>query len=249
MIGIMEKCIDIYYFSGTGNTKMLLDIFTNALTENGHHVATRKMEKESNVAINKNTTLGLAFPVAIQSTYPLVWDFVYKLPKVKDVEIFMFDTMEDFSGGVVGPMKKVLSKKGYNCIGAREFKMSSSMNLDPNKINIGVEKNKKARQDINQYALDLIHNKTKWNRVPFFSDLMRSISISNKEWVKMSKNITITDDCIQCKLCMKNCPVSSISPIENKVEINHEICNSCMRCVSLCPKNAILVKGKQILLS
>jgi ferredoxin len=249
----MNKNIDIYYFSGTGNTKKLLDIFSRILTENGIKVELNRMEEYSSVEINENSTLGLAFPVAIQSTYPLVWNFVYNLPKVKNVNVFMFDTMEDFSGGVVGPMKKVLAKKGYNCIAAKEFKMSSSMNIDPRKVEKGKEKNIKARSDVEKFALDLIQGKGKgkgkWNRVPIFSDLMRAISISRKEWTKMSKNISVTNDCVQCKICIKNCPISAISLTEKKVKIDHSICNSCMRCVSKCPKNAILVKGKKILLS
>lgn len=245
----MNKSIIIYYFSGTGNTKMLLDIFSRVLTGNGCEVDINLMEENSSVKIIESSTLGLAFPVAIQSTYPLVWDFVNNLPKVKNVDVFMFDTMEGFSGGVVGPMKKVLSKKGYNCIAAKEFKMSSSMNTDPAKVEKGKEKNIKAKSDVKKFAHDLIQNKGKWRRIPIFSDMMRSISVSRKEWIKMSKNLSVTDDCIKCQLCIKNCPVSAISLTEKKVEIDHSICNSCMRCVSICPKNAILVKGKNILLS
>lgn len=228
---------------------MLLDIFSQVLNENGHEVELNQMEKESTVVDNENSTLGLTFPVAIQSTYPLVWNFVYNLPKVKNVDIFMFDTMGDFSGGVVGPMKKVLSKKGCNCIGTREFKMSSSMNINPKKVEKGKEKNEQSKVDIKLYALDLIHHKTKWSRVPIFSVLMRFISISRKEWTKMSSQIKVSEDCIQYKACIKNCPITAISLIDNKVAIDHLICNSCMRCVSKCPKNAILVKGQQVLLS
>lgn len=245
----LNKTITIYYFSGTGNTKMLLDVFSKKLNENGYHVDTALMESQSSVKIPENSSLGLAFPVAIQSTYPLVWDFINALPKVKNVQVFMFDTMEAFSGGVVGPIKKVLTKKGYHCIAAKEFRMSSSMNTNPSKVEKGKEKNLNAKREIAQFATDLIQNRGKWKRIPILSDLMRSISASGKIWSQMSNNLSVTEDCIQCGLCIKNCPVSAISLTEKKVEIDHSFCNSCMRCISNCPQNAILIKEKPIFLS
>ena len=47
----------------------------------------------------------------------------------------------------------------------------------------------------------------------------------------------ITDDCIKCETCVKNCPTDAID-IENKV-FDLDKCISCYSCVNRCPKGAI----------
>ena len=44
------------------------------------------------------------------------------------------------------------------------------------------------------------------------------------------------DKCIQCGLCIKNCPVNAIS---DDYIINNEICTRCNSCIEVCPKKAI----------
>ncbi|MBU1872345.1 4Fe-4S binding protein, partial [bacterium] len=44
------------------------------------------------------------------------------------------------------------------------------------------------------------------------------------------------DKCIECGLCIKNCPVDAIS---DDYVVNNEICTRCNSCIEVCPKNAI----------
>jgi hypothetical protein len=50
----------------------------------------------------------MGFPVAAQGTYPFVWDFIKSLPQANSTPIFMVDTLAMYSGGIVGPVKKLL---------------------------------------------------------------------------------------------------------------------------------------------
>lgn len=43
--------------------------------------------------------------------------------------------------------------------------------------------------------------------------------------------------CTECGTCAKQCPVGAISPDDIR-NVNKELCVSCMRCVSICPKEA-----------
>ena len=45
--------------------------------------------------------------------------------------------------------------------------------------------------------------------------------------------------CIGCGTCVENCPVSAISMVDGKAEINEEICVHCGTCAGVCPVNAI----------
>lgn len=43
--------------------------------------------------------------------------------------------------------------------------------------------------------------------------------------------------CVKCGICAKTCPVGAIS-MENPAQTDKEKCISCMRCVSVCPKES-----------
>lgn len=49
--------------------------------------------------------------------------------------------------------------------------------------------------------------------------------------------LQISDKCVTCGACFKNCPAGSIN-LKNK-KIDNELCIRCLKCVSICPKKAI----------
>jgi NADH-quinone oxidoreductase subunit F len=49
--------------------------------------------------------------------------------------------------------------------------------------------------------------------------------------------------CIQCNLCIKNCPVNAIS---EEYVIDNEICTRCNSCIEVCPKDAIKRTAKGV---
>ncbi len=49
--------------------------------------------------------------------------------------------------------------------------------------------------------------------------------------------LNISDKCITCGACFRNCPAGSINLKDKKVD--NELCIRCLKCVSVCPKQAI----------
>ena len=60
-----------------------------------------------------------------------------------------------------------------------------------------------------------------------------------------SEALRIGDTCIGCGLCSKVCPMNNIV-IENGRPIAGKQCTMCYRCISLCPKRAITLLGKEV---
>ncbi|MEA1927482.1 MAG: EFR1 family ferrodoxin [Candidatus Auribacterota bacterium] len=243
----MKKNIDIYWFSGTGNTLLVVKKAAAVFQERG--VATRlfKMEQADPARIDINHTIGLAFPVSVQSTYSLVWEFIGRLPSGRLIGVFMIDTLAGFSGGVVGPLRKILTKKGYRPLGAEEIRMPN--NFLPGRID--PEKNERKREaglkKSAKFARALLEGKARWGRVPILSDLIyhfsRSKRIRNYLSRKGSKFTVNPSACTHCGSCIELCPVGNITMKE--FPVFSDGCQQCMRCISFCPTGAIIVPGKK----
>ena len=226
---------------------MIVKEMAKTFSEKGVEVSLQKMGKSDPSQIDLRTILGLAFPVALQSTYPFIWDFLEKLPEGKGAEIFMVDTLAAFSGGIVGPLRNLLRKKGYKTIGAREIMMP--INFYPRKIDS--EKNARKRErglkKAREYAVTLLEGKTRWGRIPIFSDLMNLISRGRHPWRYMSKVgrkfIVNREKCTRCRTCVELCPVGNIKMDDYPVFTGR--CQQCLRCISFCPEAAISIPGKR----
>lgn len=51
--------------------------------------------------------------------------------------------------------------------------------------------------------------------------------------------------CIQCDICVENCPRQAIERIGENFRINYDVCSGCGVCESVCPRGAIFMEPKQ----
>jgi NAD-dependent dihydropyrimidine dehydrogenase PreA subunit len=206
-------------------------------------VTVQRLEKSVPARVNLNNTIGLAFPVAIFSTYPLVWDFVKSLPQANGTQIFMVDTCGGSSfGGVIGQMKSVLAKIGYNPIGAKEIVMPENVfYIESGEVNR--KKIEKGLKEAEKYAEEIIAGKTKWRRIPILSWKVYIFSkflfwlAGLKIHQKMFHLKVQKEKCTKCGLCARLCPVKNIEI--NEYPAHQYKCQYCMRCAGFCPTGAI----------
>lgn len=240
---LTNQKVVVYYFSGTGNTQIIANKIVDTFKSRGFTASLVNIETVKEVNIDDGDLIGLGFPVAGFTTYPIIFNFLEKIEKVNGNPVFAFDTMGGSSfWGIMGRLKDILDNKGFRTIGFREFRMPLNIFFEFNK-----KMEKKRLADSNKRAEDfvnqLIAGNTTWRKTPILSGLMPFIShklfkITEYKWhqkyFKMKVNST---KCTACGVCAAKCPVGNIS-IEDKAKINDH-CLYCFRCVGICPQSAI----------
>ena len=169
MMNDIKKIVDLYYFSGTGNTLLVAEAFSRNIISREYSTNLIQMEESSPRQIDQSHIIGLAFPVAM-STFPFVWDFIYGLPKVSGTKIFMLVTMAVGSVGLVGKLKSLLLSKGYAPIGAHQVRMP------PNIIFVWDEENNERLREKGIASSILFSEKiatgtANWPCLPIISDI------------------------------------------------------------------------------
>jgi len=241
------------YFSGTGNTLLVAKKMVEIFEKEDIITNLYRIEDSDPLKIDLNHIIGLAFPVSEFSTYDFVWKFIKSFPESKGTKIFMVDTLGGVSGGIVGPLRKILQNKGYEPIGAKEIIMPLNIfYIEDNEIN--EKKIKKGLVVAEEYALSLINGESYWGRIPFLSDSVYYTSISALKltsfniYQKLLHLDVNKDKCNKCEQCIELCPINNINNGDDGYPVYLRNCVYCQRCTSFCPRGAISVpfnyKGK-----
>jgi len=235
---MIKEQVDIYYFSGTGNTLLAAREMKKTFEEKGLNCALHRIETSDPQKIDLTHAIGLAFPIAAFTTYPLVLDFIYRMPEAKGTKAFALSTMGGLSLCAMGPLKRILKQKGYLPIGAKQVIMPSNLwakKYDETKVQKTIDKGQRTTR---KFALDLISGKARWVRFPLIPDLLFPLFRSKRVWQSTPDYVKVNaEKCTKCAQCVEMCPVGAIQINEALVISN--ACQWCMRCISYCPEKAL----------
>lgn len=235
--------VNIYVFSGTGNTFIVANKIAEVFNKNSYSVSVNRMESVNPNDVNLSSTIGIGFTTAFWNTYPFVRNWINSLPNGNGTKVFLFTTMGDSSCGMIAHIAKILENKNYKIIGAKGFIMPNNFLL------VRGEKANKNRIEktlvkVEEYAKDIINSKGYIRNPNIFSTISFVLSgfVTTKLWnTKLAKKIMKfkidRKKCNGCGVCAKICPLSNISMKEVPQFSNK--CIFCLRCVSYCPQQAM----------
>ena len=240
---------DLFVFTGTGNSLFAARTVSEVLNQEGLPTHLHSMD-EPYPALGEATAIGLAFPVACFSTYPSVWRFIDSMPSGEGREIFMLGTCGGAPGGVQGPLRRILIKKGYKPVAAQVFVMPGNYGNKTLPLEKNAARVEKTLLQARSFAHDLLKGGMGWSQgIPLLSELMYRLGRTRMPWNAFYKWFPINvnkEKCIHCKRCADNCPAKAISmePETGIPQVNSKLCESCQRCIGFCPTGAMCVLHK-----
>jgi ferredoxin len=245
-MAMLKGPIELCYFSGTGNTALASRAVASALQASGAEVRLRPIEDTDPTSLTNFGTLGIACPAAAFTTYPLVWRFVKNLPKGSGRGVFLIVTMGGMTMGLVGPLRRLLSRKGYKPLGAVRLVMPGNFLLKSRNESAELARVARAMDRAGRFGKTLLEGSASWVRIPGWPDLVAAVIGNDRPFGSMRKKLFLAADgtkCTRCGLCVSRCPVSNIHMAADGPRFADR-CELCMRCQSICPVNAILMGGK-----
>lgn len=239
------------YLSGTGNTKHCVQKFLSALDSDAKCVPIE--DKESIDTIRNNGDIVLAYPTQFSNVPFMVKDFVIRNKDLwEGKKIFLITTMGAFSGDGTGCLARVLKRYGAIILGGMQIRMPDAV-CDSKLLKKSLEENRrivhKADEKIDKATSDIKQDgKYPKEGLSFFAHMAGLFGQRlwfYKKTADYSKKLKISDSCIGCGLCASNCPMGNLS-IQNGKAVNFGKCAMCYRCISICPKRAITLLGKEV---
>jgi len=263
-----RQVVHLYWFSGSGNSLIAALALAERFRELGLEVELRSLENRDPFEIDPMAVFGLAFPTHCFAMPEIVRQFTEQLPQVDKIPAFMVNTVGATScGGIRGPLKRILTDKGFVCMGAKELIMPDSFfafvhgRLAQRMIRGAVRR-------VRIFADRLVAQKTSWRRIPVITDawaaLMRRL-FACRNLLRYPRVIAKSKPCTRCGVCAKHCPVGALSmqslekadPEQDDLErkrVRHNTrpiksppepslaCTLCLRCVAMCPNNAMRLR-------
>lgn len=239
------KILNIY-FSGTGNTQAIARGYERAITKAGHSVVTSSIEKLHEIP--EHDFLIVGGPIYAGNMPDKLINWIRKKIPTNDSnkKAIVYSTSAGLlnANGVKSIGMKLI-KKGYTLVDAPIFAMPRNFYIDkydPTPEAIQKQQFEDAAagilKSVSKLDLDTVFDmKESVIMIDLLADVFRLMAKS------LGKSFQITDKCIGCGKCEKNCPQHNID-FREKLYSNK--CMMCTRCIHNCPVNAITYKAKNI---
>ena len=251
----MKKAV-IYVFSGTGNTRLVADLYKKNLSEYETTIYDVKMKKIGEDSLrfefdpfpdpNEFDLIGFGHPVYGFNIPKPFDDFINLLPKLENSKkAFVFKTsgeglyINEFSSQ---RLISKLEKKGFEFVSDRHYVMPYNMIFRHTPEMVKREwlyakaYAKLSCNEIQQGKIDKVHIN------PF---LRFWVPLVRVEWIYYPFSAPFSlkvnmKKCVKCQKCVKNCPLNNISFDGKKFKFGHN-CTMCTCCSFNCPTSAISI--------
>ncbi|MCL2426454.1 MAG: EFR1 family ferrodoxin [Oscillospiraceae bacterium] len=234
------------YFSGTGNSKYVAELFCK---HNDNDVECYSIEENIDFEnlISAEDVIAFCYPVYMSRVPRIMRGFVAQhMHTLKGKKTIVFCTQLILSGDGTRAFTMLFPKNHINVIYTEHFFMPNNMPDVPIlPISTGKSINKylvRANRKMESVCRDIqngIVRKRGYSIPSRILGMPQGAALQATE-KRANRVVSIDSDCTQCNLCIKICPMNNFSLEDEKVIHNHN-CTMCYRCINACPEKAISV--------
>jgi len=234
------------YFSGTGNSKYIAELFSRTMGASCHSI-----EEDINfdMLISADETICFCYPIYASRVPRIMREFVVKhTEQLKGKKLIIFCTQMIFSGDGARVLTDLFPRDHMQVVYAEHFYMPNNVTnvviLPDWLISDGMmtKLTTKAQRKMQAVCSDIQSGKVKKRGFCFGSrmlGLMQAWALLPMER-RANKSVKISEACNTCGLCTSNCPMKNFTIESDTITHTHN-CTVCYRCVNECPKKAITV--------
>lgn len=234
----------ICYFSGTGNTRKVVNKYVDSFVRCGCEVDTYKIE-ENNFTYNVDDYdyIGIGYPVHAFNAPSIILEFAKTLKEVKGKRVFIIKTSgEPLKLNNISSikLKKILNQKGYDVTNEYHYVMPYNI-IFRHTDNMAYKMWTTAQEVIPIDCKEILRNvPAELDSVFMGSFIAWLFRIEFWGGRFNGKRYKVNDNCIHCNKCVNTCPTHNIT-VENGEFHFGKNCIMCMRCSFFCPKSAIKI--------
>jgi ferredoxin len=234
----------LLYFSGTGNTELVVDLLSKSLLKHCQCESIR-IEDILHGKIpfdpDRYDTIGIGYPILGFNAPPIVFDFIKSLPQCNNKDAFVFSTcagpfyLNDIASYF---LKRACAKKGLRIFYERQFYMPPNIavryrdEVIKQLCDIAAVKCAKMAGEI----ADRIFRVRNDRFIPWLFFWLRWTE--RISWKTLPLDFHVKRNCTLCGICVANCPKMNIRIQSGKIRFGLK-CIACYRCVYRCPQRSI----------
>ena len=249
--------MQLFFFSGTGNTRWVAQRLTETLRSKGLEVSAHSIEavdaSEADRLIRDADIVGFGYPV-YGSDIPLPMKrFLTALSPAPGKEALVFCTQWLWSGDGARVAVEFVGSKGFVIRWAEHLHMPNNLSVPfPFRIHTDQQRTKDKYLRHSEARLRRLAAKVASNtdfRRGFGPLSVVSGLLQRKPYratmEHVSDSISVDHDrCTMCGLCVELCPVRNLGVRDAAVWAGDK-CVNCMRCYNFCPVSAIMFRGRR----
>ena len=239
------KNILICYFSGTGNTKKIVNKYVEELARRHQNVTVYRIEEGNfDLDLGEFDMLGIAYPIHAFNAPSIIVDFVKKLKKQpKHIKTFILKTSGEplaLNNISSTKIKKLLRRRNFILTNEYHYVMPYNI-IFRHSNNMAYKMWETAQNLVPVHCSEILGNQNSKLSSIFFGGLLAWV-FRIEYWGGRfnGKRYKINENCIKCQKCVRACPTHNITIKNGEIEFGDK-CIMCMRCSFFCPTNAIKI--------
>jgi len=243
------------YFSATGNTKYIAELFSSKMDAK---CRTIEADVDFSCEIKEHDVITFCYPIYGSRVPRIMREFAFRYKAELDgKKIVIFVTQVMFSGDGARVFTDLLKDIDVEVIYAEHFLMPNNVGnififrkQSPEKLEKYVTNANKKMENVCRDIKDGIIRRRGFSSASkllgciqgkLWQGDSRKVEPSKFSAEVWSKNrVKIRKECNSCGLCVKICPVGNFSSEQGEVKPNGN-CIVCYRCINKCPQRAISI--------